>query len=127
GTVDLRVTGDGSLYYLARDANQVFRVTATLPWAGYAHDAPHTGVSTYASQPLTGIAWQTPVDQAPQYSGGGSLLIHYGSPSVAPANTVIVPVQTGAAGGFMVEGSNGATGALKWTQTTDYVLPPHNW
>src|SRR5262245_43401813 len=29
GTVDLRVAADGSLYYLARDANQVFRVTFT--------------------------------------------------------------------------------------------------
>jgi hypothetical protein len=40
---------------------------------------------------------------------------------------VIVPVKTGANGGFEVEALNGATGSVLWTQTTDYVLPPHNW
>jgi hypothetical protein len=46
---------------------------------------------------------------------------------VTAANTVIVPVKTGATGGFEVEGIAGATGKLLWTQTTDYILPPHNW
>lgn len=126
GTVDLRVTSDGSLYYLARNANSVFRVTATPSWSGYANDPQHTGISAYTSQALEAIAWQTPVDQAPQFSGD-DLLIHYGSPVVTAGNTVIVPVKTGAAGGFLVEGINAETGAIKWTQTTDYVLPPHNW
>jgi glucose/arabinose dehydrogenase len=34
GAVDLRVTGDGSLYYLARGSGQVFRVTFPQPPAG---------------------------------------------------------------------------------------------
>ncbi len=92
-------------------------------WDGYAGDPQHTAVSAVASQALQAIHWETPVDLAPQLSGD-ELLIHYGSPSITAGNTVIVPVKTGATGGFEMEGINGATGAVKWTQTTDYTLPP---
>jgi hypothetical protein len=95
-------------------------------WGSYARDPQHTGDSAVASQPLQVIRWQTPVDLQPQYSGN-DLLIHYGSPLVTPANTVIVPVKTGASGGFELEGFNGATGARKWVVQTGYVLPPHDW
>jgi len=111
----------------------IFLVAARVPaqslslrWAGYGHDAQHTALSSTASQPLQRIKWSTPVDLNPQYSGN-DLLIHYGSPLITAANTVIVPVKTGAAGGFRVEGRRGANGSLLWTQDTDYVLPPHNW
>jgi hypothetical protein len=97
-----------------------------IPWNGYAHDAQHDAISAVASQPLNRILWQTPVDLNPQYSGG-ELFIHYGSPSITRSNTVIVPVKTGAAGGFEVEALAGATGATNWAQSTDYILPPHNW
>ena len=95
-------------------------------WAEYAGNAQHTALSGVASQPLGGIRWQTPVDLAPQYSGN-DLLIHYGSPLITQANTVIVPVKTGATGGFEVQARSGADGSLMWTQTTDYALPPHRW
>ncbi len=95
-------------------------------WLSYAHDAQHTGISAFASQSLGLIRWQTPVDLAPQYDGD-DLLIHYGSPLVTTANTVIVPVKTGTEEGFAVEGLNGADGALKWWLDTDYLLPPHRW
>jgi hypothetical protein len=95
-------------------------------WTSYAHDPQHTGQSTVASQPLQFIRWQTPVDLMPQYSGN-DLLIHYGSPLVTAANTVIVPVKTGATDGFRLEGHSGTDGKLLWTQSTDYVLPPHGW
>ncbi len=78
-------------------------------WNGYSRDPQHTAVSTAPSQPLQSIHWQTPVDLNPQFSGN-DLLIHYGSPLTTQANTVIVPVKTGATGGFEVEGIDGATG-----------------
>jgi hypothetical protein len=97
-----------------------------FPWNGYGHDAQHDAIASAPSQPLNRILWQTPVDLNPQYSGS-ELLIHYGSPSITRSNTVIVPVKTGATGGFEVEALAGATGATNWTQTTDYVLPAHDW
>ncbi len=105
------------------------RADATIPlggWPGYAGNAQHSALSRVAAQPLVHIHWQTPVDLAPQYSGA-DLLIHYGSPLVTAANTVIVPVKTGASGGFQVEGRRGTDGALLWTQASDYALPPHWW
>src|SRR5260221_8878710 len=55
------------------------------------------------------------------------LFIHYGSPVITSSNTVIVPVKTGPNDGFKIEAHNGATGQLKWSATSDYSLPPHNW
>ncbi|HEY1861049.1 MAG TPA: hypothetical protein VGG61_11875, partial [Gemmataceae bacterium] len=101
-------------------------VPSATPWSSYAGNAQHTAESSVASQSLDVIHWQTPVDLNPQFSGN-DLLIHYGSPLVTAANTVIVPVKTGATGGFEVEGIDGRFGGVKWTQTTDYLLPPHNW
>jgi hypothetical protein len=95
-------------------------------WAGYAKDAQHTAISSAPSQPLAAIHWQTPVDLQPQYSGD-ELLIHYGSPIITLDNTVIVPVKTGAFDGFELQAHDGANGNLKWTLTTDYILPPHDW
>lgn len=99
---------------------------ASVPWSGYAHDPQHTAAASVASQPLNRIRWQIPVDVMPQYSTN-DLLIHYGSPLVTAANTVILPVKTGPTDGFRVEGRNGADGSLKWTMNSDYTLPPHRW
>ena len=95
-------------------------------WSGYAHDPQHTAISDVPSQPLMAIHWQTPVDLNPQYSGG-NLYIHYGSPLVTQANTVIVPVKTGTNDGFEVEAFDGGTGTLKWTVSTDYSVPFSYW
>src|SRR5205807_6319858 len=86
----------------------------------------HSAISSNPSQPQNRIIWQTPLDLQPQYSGN-DLLIHYGSPLITAANTVILPVKTGASDGFKVEARRGSDGALLYTLTTSYTLPPHNW
>ena len=58
-------------------------------WWGFGRDAQHSGLSGTATQSLTRVVWSTPVDLAPQYTSGGALLIHYGSPVVTSRNTVI--------------------------------------
>ena len=99
---------------------------ADVVWSSYAGDPRHTALSGVASQPLNTIRWQMPVDLAPQFSGN-DLLIHYGSPVITADNTVIVPVKTGANDGFEVRAVNALNGGVKWTQTSDYTLPPHSW
>jgi len=88
-------------------------------WLTHAHDAHHTAVSSVASQPLSTIHWDVPVDLNPP---NGEIFIHYGSPLVTAANTVIVPVKTGT-NSFRVEAHDGATGTLLWTQNTGYHAP----
>jgi len=100
--------------------------TAPPAWRGYAGNAQHTARAPAAGQPLDRLHWQTPIDLHPQESDG-ELLIHYASPMITAANTVIVPVKTGTLGGFRVEGHAGADGHKLWHVKTDYVLPPHDW
>jgi len=95
-------------------------------WNDFGKNAQHDALSTIHSQTLRSIVWQTPVDLAPQFLGN-DLLIHYGSPLITVANTVIVPVKTGATDGFELQARRGSDGALLWTATTDYHLPPAGW
>ena len=88
-------------------------------WPSHARNAQHTAVSSVAAQSLANIHWQTPVDLNPPT---GEILIHYGSPLVTPAGTVIVPVKTGT-DSFRVEAHNQATGAVLWTLNTGYHAP----
>jgi hypothetical protein len=98
----------------------------TPDWPGYGRDPQHSGIATVAGQRPLHVRWSTPVDLAPQYTGE-TLYIHYGSPLITRRNTVIVTVKVGATDGFRLEGHRGDTGALVWTEPTDYVLPPHDW
>jgi hypothetical protein len=93
-------------------------VVAQGAWLTHSHDEQHTGLSSVGSQPLSKIHWHTPVDLVPPQ---GEIFIHYGSPLITAANTVIVPVKT--ATGFRVEGRNGVTGKKMWTQATKYQVP----
>jgi hypothetical protein len=43
---------------------------------------------------------------------------------VTASNTVIVPVKTGASGGFELQARSRATGTLGWTLTSDYTVMP---
>ena len=98
-----------------------------FPWGGYGHEAQHDAIASVASQPLNHILWHTPVDLSVPTNNTGELFIHYGSPLITRSNTVIVPVKTGASGGFEVEALVGATDATNWILPTDYILPPHGW
>jgi hypothetical protein len=95
-------------------------------WGGHAHDPQHTGTSTIAAQTLNKIHWQTPIDLSGAAGGSGALFVHYGSPVVTTANTVIVPV-TSASGGYQLEAFNGATGAPIYTLTSAYTAPSLAW
>jgi hypothetical protein len=95
-------------------------------WAGYGMNAQHTALAAGPSQLPAVIRWSTPVDLMPQYSGN-ELLIHYGSPAITAANTILIPVKTQAQGSFKVVALNARTGSQIWSVRTDYVLPPHNW
>jgi len=122
----LWTTAVALMWSIVLSATRVAGGEAGALWRGFAGDPQHTALSTVAAQSLDGIRWQTPVDLDPQYSGT-SLLIHYGSPVVTTANTVIVPVKVGSSGGFRVEAHNGSDGALLWKAPSDYLLPPHDW
>ncbi len=109
---------------------------AQTPWTNFAKNGHHTAQSATASQPLNTIHWQTPVDLHPHYGsdavlppgGGSELLIHFGSPLITAANTVIVPVKTGTEEGFRVEAHNATNGTVMWTSPSDYKLPPnYDW
>ena len=63
---------------------------AEAAWLAHAENPQRTALSSVAAQPLEAIHWSTPVDLAPP---AGEILIHYGSPLVTSANTVIVPDQ----------------------------------
>jgi len=94
-------------------------------WPAFGRDAQHTANSAIATPALNRIVWSTPVDLMPP--AGGSILAHYGSPVVSSLNTVMVPVKTGTQGGFRFDARSGSNGALLWSATSDYVVPPHNW
>jgi hypothetical protein len=102
-----------------------------VPWTGYAHDPQHTATSATAAQTLNSIHWQTPIDVSGAAGGSGPLFVHYGSPVVTAANTVIVPV-TNASGDYQLEAFNGVTGSPIYTLSSCissgcYTTPALPW
>ena len=97
---------------------------AASAWATFGGNAQHTGLSASPSQPLSRVRWSTPVDLS---SPGEPVLVHYGSPLITAANTVIIPVKTSADGAFRLDARKGRDGSLVWSTTTDYVAPPHGF
>jgi hypothetical protein len=88
----------------------------------FAGNAQHTSSYAAPAQNLNVFKWIASVDL-----NNNGALIHYGAPLITASNTVLVPVKTGATGGFQVSAFNGANGAAKYTLSTDYILPAHNW
>jgi hypothetical protein len=84
-------------------------------------NAQHTSNYAPPAQTLSRVKWTATVD----FNNTGAL-VHYGSPLVTAANTVLAPVKI-ANDGFQVSAFNGATGASKYSVGTDYILPDHNW
>src|SRR5258708_36171751 len=56
---------------------------------------------------------------------GWGCFAHYGGPLITPSNTVVVPVSL--PGGFQISAVDGATGRIKYTRATDYILPSFDW
>jgi hypothetical protein len=94
------------------------RVLAQAPTFG--GNAQHTSMYAAPAQSLNQFKLQATIDFNP------GALVHYGAPLVTAGNTLVVPVKT-AGDGFQVRAFNGPTGAPKYTLTTDYILPAHNW
>jgi hypothetical protein len=103
--------------------------SARAQWSGFAGDAQHSAIShaPVPMQSLNRILWTTPVDLQRDSYQTGYLPIHYGSPLITAANTVIVPVKTGLTGGFSVEALRASDGSQIWSTASDYVLPQHDW
>ena len=95
---------------------------AAVAWAGFAGNAQHTAVARKRPQPLRRIRWRTKVDLAPVLVQK-TLPIHYGSPMITAANTVLVPTRVSAKAGFRVVAYSGTSGARRWSLNTDYRPP----
>jgi hypothetical protein len=87
----------------------------------FAGNAQHTANYPGPAQDLNVIRWQAVNDGT-----SSSALAHYGSPVVTAANTVLVPTKN-SSGGYQVDAYEGSSGAHKYTLTSDYVMPSHNW
>src|SRR5262245_13015039 len=62
-------------------------------WPNFGRDVQHAAQGAVATQALSRIVWQTPVDLVPPYLAGNVLHIHYGSPVISERDTVLVPVK----------------------------------
>jgi hypothetical protein len=96
--------------------------TAGIEWAGFAGNAQHTAVAAVRPQPFKRIRWRAKVDQHPVLDAG-DLLVHYGSPMITAANTVLVPTRISAKAGFRVVAYSGTNGVRRWSLNTDYRPP----
>jgi hypothetical protein len=93
-----------------------------VEWAGFAGNAQHTAAARARAQPFRRIRWRAKVDLAPVLSFG-ELLIHYGSPMITAANTVLVPTRVSKKAGFRVVAYSGTSGAPRWSLNTDWRPP----
>jgi len=90
------------------------------PWNGHGGDPQHSAIAAGPSQPFATVRWTTPVDDS---EPSEPILIHYGSPIITQANTVVVPVRA-ADSSFRLEAHSGINGSLLWSTPTDFVTAP---
>jgi hypothetical protein len=88
----------------------------------FAGNAQHTAEYSATAQSLNAVHWTTSIDL--NNTGGYA---HYGAPVITPANTIFVPVKTGATGGFEINVFNAASGAAIYSLSTDYSAPSSQW
>ena len=93
-----------------------------VEWAGFAGNAQHTAAARMRPQPFRRIRWRAKVDLDPPVVYG-SLAIHYGSPMITAAGTVLVPTRVSAKAGFQVVAYSGKSGVRRWSMDTDYRPP----
>jgi hypothetical protein len=97
--------------------------SSPVAWAGFAGNAQHTAVASARPQPFKRIRWRAKVDLHPVLTHG-TLFVHYGSPMITAANTVLVPTKTSKNAGFRVVAYSGSSGVRRWSLATDYQPPP---
>ena len=95
---------------------------AAVEWSGFAANAQHTAAASERPQPFKRIRWRAKVDRTPALIQG-TLPIHYGSPMITAANTVLVPTHISAKAGFLVIAYSGTSGVQRWSLATDYRPP----
>ncbi len=103
---------------IAISAQVTSSVRSDVPTFG--GNAQHTAMYSWPVDELNAIRWTTTIDLHP------GVFAHYGAPIVTAGNSVVVPVKT-ATDGFEVRGFDATSGAPRYTFSTDYVLPTHNW
>ncbi|HEY3907146.1 MAG TPA: hypothetical protein VGM14_24785 [Streptosporangiaceae bacterium] len=94
-----------------------------VEWAGYAGNAQHTAVALTPAQPFTKIRWKTKVD-LDHFAQHAVVTVHYGSPMITAANTVLVPTHESGTGGYRVIAYSGTNGARRWSLDTDWTPSP---
>ncbi len=95
--------------------------SATVEWAGYAGNAQHTAIAHTNPQPFHRIRWKVKVDLS--QANPKFLPIHYGSPMITAANTILVPTTVSTKAGFRIVAYSGADGARRWSLNTDWKPP----
>src|SRR5690242_7336002 len=73
-----------------------------VEWAGFGGNSHHTAAARKRPQPFRRIRWRAKVDLTPDGAP-----IHYGSPMITAANTVLVPTRISAKAGFRVVAYSG--------------------
>lgn len=87
-------------------------------WSGFAGNPQHTGLSQVSALPLSRVLWQLPLVVTPNLQAQSEWVP---SPVVTSQGVVVLTVETATSiGAFHLEGRNVSTGALLWSEPTDF-------